>query len=389
MTDPTQVAFCDLRAAHAARAEATEAALLRVARSGRYVLGAELESFEHEFAGSCGVAHAVGVGSGTDALALILRAAQIGAGDEVVVPAYTAAATWMAVASVGATPVGADSEGAAGLVDPGAVETAITARTAAIVGVHLFGRLAPMGALHAIAERRGLLLIEDAAHAAGVDEGAGRAGSLADAAAFSFYPTKTLGALGDGGGVCTDDPALAESVRRLRSYGWSEWQGEAPTPGVNSRLDELQAAILRDRLGQLPRAHARLRSIALSYRERLRVQPALGLPEPPAAGEPPWHQFVVTFAEREALRAELERRGVGSAVHYDPLPPRLQAFAAADDSQVAPVAQRFPVAQRLAAQAISLPFDAWLTDAQLDTVSGALAAALDSAARRSSALSRM
>ncbi len=379
MTSPAQVAFCDLRAAHAARAEVTEAALVRVARSGRYVLGSELEAFEQDFARACGVAHAVGVGSGTDALALILRAAQIGAGDEVVVPAYTAAATWMAVASVGATPVGADSEGAGGLVDPRAVEAAVSPRTAAIVGVHLFGRLAPMRALRTIAERRGLLLIEDAAHAAGVDEGAGRAGSLAGAAAFSFYPTKTLGALGDGGGVCTDDAALAESVRRLRSYGWSQWQGQAPQPGINSRLDELQAAILRDRLAQLPRTHGRLRSIALSYRERLRGQPALGLPEPASAGEPPWHQFVVTSADRDALRVDLERRGVGTAVHYDPIPPRLQAFAGVDD---------FPVAQRLAAQAISLPFDAWLTDAQLDRVSGALVAALDSADARSSALSR-
>ena len=380
MTDAERVAFCDLRAAHAARAEATEAALLRVARSGRYVLGPELEAFEQQFARCCGVAHAVGVASGTDALALILRAAQIGPGDEVVVPAYTAAATWMAVASVGATPVGADSEDVSGLVDARAVETAVSARTAAIVGVHLFGRLAPIAALRSIAVRRGLLLIEDAAHATGVDEGAGPAGSLAGAAAFSFYPTKTLGALGDGGAVCTDDAALAESVRRLRSYGWSEWQGQAPTPGVNSRLDDLQAAILRRRLTDLPQTHARLRSMARAYRERLGAHPVLGLPPRAATGESPWHQFVVRFADRDSLRAQLDRRGIGTAVHYDPIPPRLQAFAGVGG---------FRVAERLAAEAVSLPFDAWLTDAQLELVSEALVAALDSAARRSSALSRM
>jgi dTDP-3-amino-3,4,6-trideoxy-alpha-D-glucose transaminase len=379
VTDASRVAFCDLRAAHASRADATEAALLRVARSGRYVLGAEVEEFEREFGRCCGVAHAVGVGNGTDALALILRASGIAAGDEVIVPAYTAAATWMAVAAVGATPVGADCPGSAGLVDPRAVEAVVSSRTAAIVGVHLFGRLAPMAALRAIARRHGLLLIEDAAHAPGVDEGAGPAGSLADAAAFSFYPTKTLGALGDGGAVATRNGTLAESVRRLRSYGWSEWQGQADAPGVNSRLDELQAAVLRERLALLPRTHARLRSMARTYRGRLGGQPTLGLPEAAAAGEPPWHQFVVRFDGRGALRAELERRGVGTAVHYDPIPPSLRAFAG-----VGP----FPGAERLAAQAISLPFDPWLSDDQLATVSGALGAALDSAAVRSSALSR-
>jgi dTDP-3-amino-3,4,6-trideoxy-alpha-D-glucose transaminase len=381
VTDSRRVAFCDLRAAHAARAEETEAALLRVAQSGRYVLGAEVEEFEREFARCCGVVHAVGVGNGTDALALILRASGIGVGDEVIVPAYTAAATWMAVAAVGATPVGADSVGWAGLVDPRSVEAAVSSRTAAIIGVHLFGRLAPMASLRAIARRHGLLLIEDAAHAPGVDEGAGPAGSLADAAAFSFYPTKTLGALGDGGAVSTADGALAESIRRLRSYGWSEWQGQADATGVNSRLDELQAAVLRDRLAQLPRMHDRLRALAAAYRSALDGRSDVGLPEPGSVGEPPWHQFVVRHAARDALRDELDRRAVGTAVHYDPIPPRLRAFAARAGSD------GFPRAQRLAAEAISLPFDAWLRDDQVVTVSVALAAALDSAAVRSSALS--
>jgi dTDP-3-amino-3,4,6-trideoxy-alpha-D-glucose transaminase len=369
-----RVPFCDLAAAHAARGEATEAALLRVARSGRYVLGAEVEGFEREFAALCGVPHAVGVGSGTDALALILRAAGVGGGDEVIVPAYTAAATWMAVAMVGALPVGADVDPVSGLIDPPAAEAAVGPRSAAIIAVHLFGRIAPADPLIDLARRHGLLLIEDAAHAAGVREGAALAGSLADAAAFSFYPTKTLGGLGDGGAVLTGKGDLADAVRRLRSYGWSEWQGQAPDPGVNSRLDEIQAAVLRERLAELPRAHERLRWLAAAYRERLAGCPGLGLP-PPAAGkeEPPWHQFVLRHEHRDRLRAALADHGVGTAVHYDPIPPALDAFGA-DHAQ-------FPHASRLAARAVSLPFDPWLTDAQAAVVCEAVLSTIGSSER--------
>lgn len=378
MSRRPRVAFCDLRASHEFRAAATEAALLRVARSGRYVLGPETEAFEHEFAACCGAAHGVGVGSGTDALTLILRAAGVGAGDEVVVPAYTAAATWMAVVAAGARPVGADVHPGTGLVAPDAVRAAVGPRTAALIGVHLFGRLAPISELRRIAQPRGLLVIEDAAHAAGVDEGHGPAGSLADAAAFSFYPTKPLGALGDGGAVVTDDPRLAAEVRRLRSYGWSQWQGQAERPGVNSRLDELQAAVLRERLAELPGAHARLRAMARAYRSRLGDRGDLGLPAAGLGGEPPWHQFVVTHERRDALRTALARAGVASAVHYDPVPPQLHAFVGSGD---------FPQARRLAARAVSLPFDAWLTDADVDYVGDALAVVLDSWSSGSSALS--
>jgi dTDP-4-amino-4,6-dideoxygalactose transaminase len=358
--------------AHSLRAAQTETALLAVARSGSYVLGAEVYAFEREFAQCCDARHGVGVGSGTDALALILRAAGIGSGDEVVVPAYTAAATWMAVAAAGARPVGADVDPLTGLIDPDAARAAIGPRTAAIVAVHLFGRLAPMAELAALVRRRGLLVIEDAAHAAGVDEGAGPAGSLADAAAFSFYPTKPLGCLGDGGAVVTPDEALAERVRRLRSYGWSEWQGRAPEPGVNSRLDELQAAVLRVRLRELPATHARLRALAGSYRASLAGAPELALPPAPASGEPPWHQFVVTHPRRDALREAVRERGIGTAIHYQPLPPQLEAFAPAG---------AFPRAEDLAASALSLPFDAWLSEAQIVGVADALAAAADSSAR--------
>lgn len=361
MTDGDAVPFCDLTAAHAFHGAATEAALLRVARSGRYVLGPEVEAFEHDFAKCCGAGHAVGVASGTDALALPLRAAGVGPGDEVVVPAYTAAATWMAVASVGATPVGADVDADTGLIDPGAARAACGPRTVAVIAVHLFGRLAPVEELRSLG---GLLSIEDAAHAPGVDEGDGPAGSLGDVAAFSFYPTKTLSGLGDGGAVVTSDAGLAAAVRRLRSYGWSEWQGQADAPGVNSRLDEIQAAVLRARLAGLPAAHARLRKLASLYRDGLASLDQLALPPAPPAGETPWHQFVMRHPRRDTLRAALAERGIGTAIHYEPIPPALRAFGRAGE---------FPLAEALAARALSLPFDPWLTDAQSARVAATVA----------------
>jgi dTDP-3-amino-3,4,6-trideoxy-alpha-D-glucose transaminase len=348
------VPFCDLRAAYEFRRTDLEPALLAAARSGRYVLGEQVEGFEAELAAACGARHAVGVGSGTDALKLILVAAGVGAGDEVVLPAYTAAATWMAVADARATPVGADCDLSTGLVDPEAVAAAVGPRTRAVVAVHLFGRLAPMAELREIAGSR--LLVEDAAHAHGVSGPEGTAGSLGDAAAFSFYPTKLVGGLGDGGAVTTSDDALAGAVRRLRSYGWADWQGDAPAPGVNSRLDELQAAVLRPQLAALPETLARLRELASRYRD------ALGLA---TREDGPYHQFTVATEARDGLRAELARSGIGTALHYDPLPPQLSAFGQAG---------RFPRAEALAARSLSLPFDPWLSDAQASEVCAALAA---------------
>ncbi len=362
------IPFCDLRAAHAARAADIEAALLRVARSGRYVLGPEVEAFETEFAAQAGAARAVGVGSGTAALTLILMAAGIGAGDDVVVPAYTAAATWMAVALTGARPVGADVDPQSGLLDPSRAADAVGPRTRAVIAVHLFGRLAAVEDLREIADPRELLVIEDAAHAAGVREGTRSAGTLGDAAAFSFYPTKTLGGLGDGGAVVSNDSALADEVRRLRSYGWTSWQGEAARPGTNSRLDELQAAVLRVGLERLPGEHALLRVRAAELRQRLAGIGELTLPARIDGAEPPWHQFVVRHRRRPALRDELAARGIGTAVHYDPLPPDLEAFS--------PTKGEFPVADRLAAEAVSLPFDPWLSEAQVARVADGVLAAV-------------
>ena len=355
-----RVPFCDLSAAFAAGAAETEAALLRVARSGRYVLGPEVESFEEEWANFNDAAYAVGVGSGTAALTLILRGAGVGEGDEVVVPAYTAPATWMAVALSGARPVGADVDASTGLVDPRAVSAAICSRTAALVGVHLFGRLAPMAGLRELADRHGLLLVEDAAHAHGASEGAVRVGAIGDATAFSFYPTKLLGALGDAGAVTTDDEHLALMVRQLRCYGQGWPLSDAVAIGPNSRLDELQAAVLRGRLAELWSRLQRLRVLGRRYRDALQSSPELGLPRPPGDHqEPAWHQFVVTHRCRDRLRTEMARRGVGTAVHYHPIPPRLTAFEGSGS---------FAAAEELSRLALSLPFDPWLTDAQADII---------------------
>jgi dTDP-3-amino-3,4,6-trideoxy-alpha-D-glucose transaminase len=293
----------------------------------------------------------------------------------VIAPAYTAAATWTAVASTGAAPVGADIDERTGLVDPSAVQAALGPNTAAVIAVHLFGRLAPMPELRGLADRASLLLIEDAAHAHGAREGELRPGALSDAAAFSFYPTKLLGALGDAGAITTGDPQLAARARLLRSYGQGSPPGDAETAGLSSRLDEMQAAVLRVRLCGLDAALARLRALAARYRELLAGAPELALPERPAGGEEPaWHQFTVTHPRRDELRAALAARGIGTAVHYAPLPPQLAVFGAAGE---------FPRAEALSRQIVSLPFDAWLTDEQAYEVCSSVLTSASGIAERS------
>jgi dTDP-3-amino-3,4,6-trideoxy-alpha-D-glucose transaminase len=366
------VPFCDLREAHRFRGAATEAALLRVARSGRYVLGQEVAAFEQEWATFSGAAHAVGVGSGTDALTLILRAAGIGPGDDVIVPAYTASATWMAVALCGARPVGADVDPDTGLVEVESVRAAIGPHAAALIAVHLFGRLAPMSGLRDLADRYGLLLVEDASHAHGAREAELGVGALADATAFSFYPTKLLGALGEAGAVVTDDERLADGVRRLRSYGQGWPLGDASSPGPNSRLDELQAAVLREGLPDLGRALARVRALGRRYRAALQGAHNIDVPPLPGDGdgeEPAWHRFVIRSDQRDLLLGELAERGIGTAVHYRPVPPQLSVFGQSG---------MYPSAERLSRQALSLPCDPWLSDAQAEEVCAALLAASSS-----------
>jgi dTDP-4-amino-4,6-dideoxygalactose transaminase len=352
----------DLAAGAAAAGDELEAAYRRVVASGWWVLGEEVAAFEVSFAEYCGVRHCVGVASGLDALQLTLRALGIGAGDEVLVPGYTAVATWMAVSLTGARPVGVDVSPEGWAIDPALLDAAWTPRTRAVVPVHLCGRPADLDAIGAWAAERDLLLIEDACQAHGAVWGGARVGSLAAAGAFSFYPTKNLGAIGDGGAVTTNDDALADRLRLLRTYGWRA-RGDSEIVGDNSRLDELQAAFLRVRLARLDQANARRRELAARYRAGLADVPGLALPADGPGHV--WHLFVVAHERRDALRVALADRGVGTLVHYEVPPHRTQAYAGREPAVL-------PVTEQLAARVLSLPLHPQLSDAAADAVIAAV-----------------
>lgn len=338
-----------------------DAAFARVVASGRLILGAEVEAFEAEFAAYCGAAHCVTVGNGLDALAIALHAQGVKPGDEVVVPGHTFIASWLAVSQIGAVPVPADVDAAGCNIDPDSAAAAITARTVAIMPVHLYGNPAPMDAINAVAARHGLFVIEDAAQAHGARYGRRRAGALGDAAGFSFYPTKNLGALGDGGAIVTSDAALAERARRYRNYG-SSGKYLHETAGTNSRLDELQAAFLRARLGRLEDDNTRRRAMAARYRERLAGVAGIALPRDESGAEPVYHLFVVRTRQRDALMAGLAARGIGTMVHY-PRPPHLQP-PFAEGARPVPL----PATERLAGEVLSLPLWPGMTERQVDEV---------------------
>ena len=340
-----RVPFVDLRAAESELAETLESAVLGVVRSGRYLFGPEVEAFEDEFARYCGASRCVTVGSGLAALELALRAAGIGRGDEVIVPAYTFVATWMAVSKTGARPVGVDVRESTYNLDPELVEAALTPSTAAILPVHLRGEPADMGRIGEIAGSHGLFVLEDASQAHGARHGGDRVGGIGDAAAFSFYPSKNLGAMGDGGAVTTGDAALAERVRALGSYG-SRGAGEYAEGGSNSRLAELQAAVLRVKLGVLDEWNARRVRLASAYREALGGDDEAELPDVESGSEPVWHLFVIGHPHRDACREALREGGVETGVHYAALPHLTGPYRGAGP---------FPVAERLAERALSLP----------------------------------
>lgn len=364
------IPFIDLGAAQEELGGELEAAVSRVLDSGWYLLGPELEEFEREFAAYCGTRHCVGVGSGLAAIELALRAAGIGPGDEVIVPAYTWVATWLAVSAVGAEPVGVDVKEGTYNIDPALIEAAVGERTAAILPVHLRGEPADMEAIAAIAERRDLLVIEDAAQAHGARHAGRRAGSLGDAAAFSFYPAKNLGALGDGGAVTTDDDELAAKVRLLRNYGMRN-RYEIEAAGVNSRLAELQAAALRVKLPRLDGWNAARAAHAEAYRAALSESEEIGVPHTPAWADPVWHLFIVTHPDRDACREALERQGIDCLVHYPVLPHRSAAFPEGTWR-----GGEFPVADRLAASSLSLPLYPQMAAEDRERVSAAVLATL-------------
>lgn len=342
------IPFLDLRDAYLELKDEIDAAVMRVLDGGWYILGDEVEAFETEWADYCGTSHAVGVANGLDALVLSLRALGIGQGDEVIVPSHTFIATWLAVSSVGAVPVPVEPDPASYNIDPDRIEDAITKKTKALIPVHLYGQPAELDAIVRIARAHGLAVIEDAAQAHGARYKGKRIGGHGDIACWSFYPGKNLGALGDAGAITTNRADLADTVRVLRNYGSRE-KYVNETAGVNSRLDPLQACVLRVKLRYLDNWTDRRRALASSYRDQL-VDTALVLPTIVEDTEPVWHLFVVRSEERERILDILKQAGVGTQIHY-PIPPHLQkAYAGLDYG-----AQAFPLARKLANEVFSLP----------------------------------
>lgn len=353
--------FLDLQPTYAASREAIDAALARVAASGWFILGKELEAFEARWATYCGSRHAVGLGNGLDALHLGLLALGVGEGDEVIVPANTYIATWLAVSQCGATPVPVEPDPRTYNIDPARIAAAITPRTRAILPVHLYGQPADMDAIGAIARQHGLKLLDDCAQAHGARWNGRIVGSLADASAWSFYPGKNLGAMGDGGGLTTDDAAVADRVRVLRNYG-SRVKYHNEVKGLNSRLDEMQAAVLSAKLPQLDTLTTERRRIAARLLDGLAGAP-VGLPFVPAQAEPAWHLFVIRHPDRDRLQRALAEEGVGTLIHY-PVPPHRQpAYAELGLGE-----GRFPITEAIHREVLSLPLWPGMTDAQVDTV---------------------
>ena len=343
-----------------------QAAVQRVLASGRYILGPEGAALENEIAAYTGAAHAVGCNSGTDALHFALRAADIGSGDEVVMPAFTFVATAEAASYVGAKPVFADIDPATFCLDPRSVEKALTPRTRALIAVHLYGQTAPLAELAQICRDRGITLVEDCAQSLGADEGGRRAGSWGEFGCFSFYPTKNLAAAGDAGLVSAREPRHAERLKMLRHHG-SRKTYYHDVLGYNSRLDEIQAAILRVKLKRLDDYNARRAAVARRYGEWL-AGTKLALPRAHGRGRHIWHQYTVRHPERDALRAKLEAAGIASMIYY-PVPLHRQPLYAPDNEGV-----RLPATDEAAATVLSLPIYPQLTEAAQKRVCEALKA---------------
>jgi dTDP-3-amino-3,4,6-trideoxy-alpha-D-glucose transaminase len=362
---PEPVPFVTLDRQHAAQRAELTAAFERVVGTSGFILGREVDAFEAEFAAYCDAPQCVGVNSGTAALTLALIAAGIGPGDEVIVPAHTFVASALAVVHAGASPVFCDVDEATGLIDPDAASNAVSDLTAAIVAVHLYGQCCDMDRLGELARSRGLFLLEDAAQAHGATWNGRRAGSLGDAAAFSFYPSKNLGALGDGGAVTTADPKVAENVRALRDLG-QLGKGNHQLAGFNERLDGLQAALLRVKLPHLDAGNARRREHAAAYRDALGDSTTL-LAETDAS---PciYHLFPIRVDDRDAARSKLAEQGIGVGVHYHPAVPDQPPFENARSADEAGNARAW------AAEELSLPMSPELTPDEVERAAHALLA---------------
>jgi dTDP-4-amino-4,6-dideoxygalactose transaminase len=364
------VPFADFHSPYQELKLELDAAYARFVASGWYVLGQEVSQFEQEYAQYCGTKHCVGVANGLDAMQLVLRAWGIGPGDEVIVPSNTYIATWLAVSNVGAIPVPVEPELITYNIDPNKVESAITSRTKALLPVHLYGQTANMAAIMEIANRRNLLVLEDAAQAQGACHNGTKAGALGHAAGHSFYPTKNLGALGDAGAVTTNDSELADKLRKLRNYG-SEKRYYNEMQGQNSRLDELQAAFLRVKLKHLDQWNLRRKKVAEAYLTGFKpFSHKLICPTVANGSDHVWHLFVIRHSARDAVQSKLTALGIGNLIHY-PVPPHLSgAYAnlAQDDARLS----HLPLAQDLANTLLSLPIGPHLSAEQVAAVISAV-----------------
>ena len=353
----------DLSRHHAPLRAELDAAIARVQDRGWYILGPEVEAFEREFAGYCGSAHCIAVGNGTDALELALRTLAVGPNDEVATTANAGMYATTAIHAAGATPAYVEIDASTLLMDPAALRAGLGPRTRAVIVTHLYGRLADVSALVSVARERGIALIEDCAQAHGAQRDGAKAGTRGTFGCFSFYPTKNLGALGDAGAVITDDRELAAKLRALRTYGWGRKYHCMMEGGMNSRMDELQAAVLRVKLPRLDAWNRRRREIAARYAGAL-ANPAIALPLVASAGTDVAHLYVVRTQHRESLCAHLAAAGVATDIHY-PVPDHLQPEGRATH------APRLPHTERACAEVLSLPCYPELTGAEIDAVAAA------------------
>lgn len=356
-----KIPFLDLQETYLELQSELDAAYRRVMNSGWYILGSEVAAFEEEFAAYCNVKHCIGVGNGLDALHLVLRAWGIGAGDEVIVPANTYIATWLAVTYAGAVPVPVEPDERTYNINPSRVEAAITDKTKAIIAVHLYGQPADMRSINAIAKKHNLKVLEDAAQAHGALFYGNKVGGLGDAACFSFYPGKNLGAFGDGGAVTTNDSELAERICLLRNYG-SRVKYQNEFKGFNSRLDSIQAAFLRVKLKYLDSWNIRRQAIASFYSTGLSSS-NLSLPKSASYAQSVWHLYVVRTSHREALQRHLADFGVETLIHY-PVPPYMQGAYA----DLGYTSEQLPLTEKIHHEVLSLPIGPHLTLAQAEQV---------------------
>ena len=351
-----KVPFLDLKVTYLELADEIDLAIKRVLEGGWYILGENVRCFEEEFAAYCGCRYCVGVGSGMSALELLLKAYGVGPGSEVIVPANTYIATALAVSNMGAKPVLVEPDEKTCNIDPSKIEEVITSKTSAVLAVHLYGQPADMNKIRVICQTHGLKLFEDAAQAHGATHFGIKAGALGDAAGFSFYPGKNLGAFGDGGAVLTDERDVAEYVRMARNYG-SEKKFYNAIKGMNSRLDEIQAAVLRVKLRYLDEWNRRRSDVARLYLERLEARDEeLILPHIEEENTHVWHLFTVRSTCRDALRVHLEKEGVGTLVHY-PVP----LYSQAAYKEMNHLKENYPISNAISERILSLPIDPHLS----------------------------